>query len=156
MRWYELIGKDIVYLDESGFAVDSPRRYGYSTVGQRCYGDHNWHEKGRLNAIGAIVNFELIAIDLWDGTINSDVFYAWVHESLLPALPDQSVVVLDGAPFHKRSDIAELITNDGHTIRFLPSYSPDLNPIEKKWAEAKAIRRKERCNPWELFLHDKL
>ena len=151
MQWYELIGKDIAYLDESGFAVDSPRTHGYAMKGERCYGQHNWHEKGRINAIGAIVGFQLIAISLWSGTINSDVFYAWTQEALLPALPQQSIVVLDGASFHKRSDIIEAIEEQGHTVRFLPSYSPDLNPIEKKWAQAKAIRRRDQCDPHELF-----
>lgn len=156
IRWYELIGRNIAYLDESGFAVDSPRTHGYTTKGERCYGLHNWHEKGRLNAIGAIIDFELIAITLWDGTINSDVFLHWTKKALLPALPIQSIVVLDGAPFHKRSDIIEAIEEQGHTVRFLPSYSPDLNPIEKKWAQAKAIRRKKRCNPHDLFLCQRL
>jgi transposase len=75
---------------------------------------------------------------------------------LLPSVPKQSVIVLDGAPFHKRSDIIETIETKGHTVQFLPSYSPDLNPIEKKWAQAKAIRRKERCNPYDLFLCQRL
>lgn len=104
-----------------------------------------------MNAIGAIIGFQIIAIQLWSGTVNSDVFYAWTQQSLLPALPDHSIVVLDGAPFHKRSDIIEAIENDGHIVRFLPSYSPDLNPIEKKWAQAKAIRRRDRCDPHTLF-----
>lgn len=104
-----------------------------------------------MNAIGAIIDFQLIAINLWDGTINADVFYAWTQKTLLPALPEQSIVVLDGASFHKRSDIIEAIEGKGHIVRFLPSYSPDLNPIEKKWAQAKAIRRKQCCNPQELF-----
>ncbi|WP_348983415.1 transposase [Piscirickettsia salmonis] len=38
------------------------------------------------------------------------------------------------------------------TKSYLPSYSPDLNPIERKWAEAKAIRRKYRCSIEDLFL----
>ena len=71
--------------------------------------------------------------------------------ALLPSVPAESVVVLDGAPFHKRSDIRDIVESKGHTLEFLPSYSPDLNPIEKKWSQAKAIRRRERCAPHELF-----
>ena len=51
---YESSGQTIIYLDESGFAVDSPRTHGYSKKGQRCYGTQDWHAKGRTNAIGAI------------------------------------------------------------------------------------------------------
>ncbi len=47
--------------------------------------------------------------------------------------------------------MAEAIQQRGMTLEFLPPYSPDLNPIEHKWAQAKAIRRKYRCDPSELF-----
>lgn len=44
-----------------------------------------------------------------------------------------------------------MITANGHILEYLPTYSPDLNPIEHKWAEAKAIRRKIQCSIDELF-----
>ena len=140
-----------MYLDESGFALDSPRTHGYSKKGQRCYGIRDWHARGRLNAIGAIWNFEFLTVDLWDCYIDSDVFYQWLTESLLPKLPAQSVVVMDNATFHKRQDMIQALLKAGHTPEFLPPYSPDLNPIEKKWAQAKAIRRQHRCDPFQLF-----
>lgn len=153
IRWYEDIeGRPIVYLDESGFAVDAPRTHGYSQQGVRCYGEHNWHEKGRLNAIGAILAFKFIAIQLWECNIDADVFLMWVRKALLPAAPPRSVIVLDRATFHRRSDIPALIERKGHTVEYLPAYSPDFNPIEKKWSQAKAIRRRERCDPHKLFL----
>jgi transposase len=152
MKWYEDIEKrPIVYLDESGFAVDAPRTHGYTAKGKRCFDAKNWHEKGRVNAIGALLGFTFIAIQLWKCNIDSDVFVHWIKTALLPSVPEQSVIVLDSAPFHKRSDIIEIIEYNGHTVQFLPSYSPDLNPIEKKWAQSKAVRRRERCNPYELF-----
>ena len=45
----------MVYLDERGFAQDMPRTHGYSRGRTRCYDFHDWHSKGRINAIGAIV-----------------------------------------------------------------------------------------------------
>jgi len=145
-------GRPIVYLDESGFSVDAPRTHGYSYKGMRCYGQKDWHERGRLNAIGAMLAFKLLTVELWDCNIDSDVFHIWVQKALLPSVPKQSVIVMDGAAFHKRSDIIEAIEIKEHIVEFLPSYSPDLNPIEKKWSQAKAIRRKELCDPHELFL----
>ncbi len=157
IQWHEDIEeRSIVYLDESGFAVDAPRTHGYAQTGIRCYGRKDWHAKGRLNAIGAIVAFQLIAIDLWSCNIDSNVFFAWVQKALLPYAPERSVIVMDRASFHKRSDILELIERKGHTVEFLPPYSPDLNPIEKKWSQAKAMRRRERCDPRELFLRQDL
>jgi len=151
MSRYESEGRAIVYLDESGFAQDMPRTHGYAQQGKRCYGVHDWHSKGRINAIGAIVGFVFLTVGLFQGSINSDVFYAWLVQCLLPVLPKQAVVVMDNASFHKRSDMVEAIAKSGATLEFLPPYSPDLNPIEKKWAQAKAIRRKERCDVNTLF-----
>ncbi|MBS9767906.1 MAG: transposase [Flavobacteriaceae bacterium] len=90
---------------------------------------------------------------LFDCYINADVFYTWVSQELLANTPNNSVIVLDNATFHKRSDILQAIEKAGHIVEFLPPYSPDLNPIEKKWAQAKSIRRKINYTPEELFLH---
>ena len=141
-----------MYIDESGFAVDSPRTHGYSLKGQRCYGVQDWHARGRVNAIGAILEFKLITLELWKCNIDSDVFYAWLTQALLPKCPPNSVIVLDNATFHKRQDIQGAIKEAGHILEYLPAYSPDFNPIEHKWAQAKATRRKLRCDPFRLFL----
>lgn len=152
IKHYEIENRPIVYIDESGFATDSPRTRGYSKKGHRCYGLKDWHSKGRVNAIGALVGFTLLTICLFDSTINADVFYHWVNEELIGVLTEKSVIVMDNAAFHKREDIINLLESNSHTIEFLPAYSPDLNPIENKWAQAKAIRKKQRCSPSELFL----
>ena len=71
----------------------------------------------------------------------------------MPILPAHAVVVLDNATFHKRQDIQDAIRKAGHKLEYLPPYSPDLNPIEHKWAQVKSIRRKERCDVEDLFKH---
>lgn len=154
---YEFIeNRPIVYVDESGFSVDSPRDRGYSLKGQRCYAKKDWHARGRVNAIGAITDFKLLNVCLFDTYINADVFYAWLTEQLLPNIPEKSVIVLDNATFHKRNDALKAIEDAGYIAEFLPPYSPDLNPIEKKWAQAKSIRRKFDYTPEELFFYSRL
>ena len=106
--------------------------------------DVDWHSSGR---VGAICGFKMLNVCLFEGNINSDVFYAWLTKELFFSIPEKAVIVLDNATFHKRSDSIQAI----HTVLFLPPYSPDLNPIEKKWAQAKNIRKKHRCSPYELF-----
>ena len=128
-----------------------PRTRGYSAKGERCYGMHDWNAKGRTNAIGAIVNFVFLTLALFKSTINSDVFYAWLTQDLLPKVPTGTVIVMDNASFHKRQDMMTAINQAGCTVAFLPPYSPDLNPIEKKWAQAKAVRKQHRCTVDELF-----
>ena len=117
-----------MYIDESGFSHDMPRTHGYST-----------------NAIGALIGATLLTVSLFESTINSEVFTAWAKQDLLPKLPERSIIVMDNATFHKQPEMQEALAADGHTLLYLPPYSPDLNPIEKKWAQAKSLRRKLSC-----------
>ncbi|MBF7686122.1 transposase [Acinetobacter sp. B10A] len=95
----------IVYLDESGFKSHDYRPYGYSLKGTPCYGSFNWQLKNQTNAIGALYQGQLFAVGLFDCKINSNVFHFWVEQFLIPELPQNSVIVMDNAAFHKRSDI---------------------------------------------------
>ena len=63
---------------------------------------------------------------------------------------------LDHATFHQRGDALETIEKVGQIVEFLPPDSPDLNPIEKKWAPAKSIRPKFGYSPEELFSYSNL
>lgn len=128
-----------------------PRTHGYSPRGQRCYGKHNWGAKGRTNVIGALLAGAMLTTWLCDFNIDADVFKTWVTTDLLPKLEMPSVLIMDNATFHKREDIKNTITKAGHTLEYLPPYSPDLNPIEYKWARAKAMRRKRQCSIAQLF-----
>ena len=88
---------------------------------------------------------------LCDFNVDSDVFHTWITNDLLPVLPARAVIVMDNATFHKRKDTQEIIKAAGHILQYLPPYSPDLNPIEHKWAQAKARRRKTGQNVHQLF-----
>ena len=92
-----------------------------------------------------------LTASLFQCNINSDVFHAWTEQDLLPKLPKDAVIVMDNATFHKRQDTQEMIEKKGFILEYLPPYSPDLNPIEQKWAQAKAIRRRNNCSILELF-----
>ena len=69
---YKSENRILSYIDESGFASDMPRKYGYSKVGKRCYGDYNWNAKGRENVIGALVNNSLTVCGTVNGNVDSD------------------------------------------------------------------------------------
>jgi len=142
----------LVSLDESGFAHDMPRTHGYAPKGKRCYGKHDWGAKGRTNVIGALLGGALLTVSLFSTSINTEIFTNWILYDLIPKLPPNSVVILDNATFHKGAVMQKMIQNAGHTLLYLPPYSPDLNPIEKKWSQAKAIRRRDGCTINELFL----
>lgn len=128
-----------------------PRTHGYAPVGERCPGLQDWQARGRTNVIGALLGKALLTVGLFNTNVNADVFTAWIEQDLIPKLPPKTVLVMDNATFHKRQDTLQAIKNAGHTALFLPPYSPDMNPIEKKWAQAKALRRKLKCSIDQIF-----
>ena len=133
-----------------------PRTHGYSIYGQHCYGKHDWGAKGRTNVIGALLGGVLLTVSMFESTINTDVYTAWVKQDLIPKLPPQSIIVMDNATFHKGNEMKIVIEEAGHTLLYLPPYSPDLNPIEKKWAQAKALRRRIGGSIHSLFKNSNL
>jgi transposase len=138
-------------VDESGFAHDMPRIHGYAPRGQRCFGVRDWQAKGRTNVIGALLNQKLLTTCLVNTSVDSAVFYAWLTQDLLPKVPPNAVIVMDNATFHKRQNSHAEILKAGCALEYLPPYSPDLNPIEHKWAQAKSIRRAQACSLDDLF-----
>ena len=104
-----------------------------------------------IMSIGAIISGKFITATIFDCNIDTVIFNAWLCEDLLPKLPDNNVLVLDNASFHNKKFINTALQKHGHVALFLPPYSPELNSIERKWAQVKSIRRKERCNVHKLF-----
>jgi len=119
-----------------------PRTHGYAPRGNRCPGKHDWNAKGRVNVIGALLAGMLLSVGLTNKNVDAGIFNMWLTQDLIPKLPQGAVLVLDNATFHKRADTRAAIETAGHTLEYLPSYSPDLNKIEQKRAQAKAVRRK--------------
>ena len=134
-------GYPIVYMDESGFEAETIRSHGYAPIGKPCIDSYNWQGKKRTNVIGALYDKMLFALDYFKHNINSRIFYEWCKHKLIPSLKTKCVIVMDNARFHKSKRIQKLLNRHGHRILWLPPYSPDLNPIEKKWAQVKFLRQ---------------
>ncbi len=92
----------------------------------------------RKSIIAALSNHSFLAPMTFEGTCDSALFNAWLKQVLIPALKPGQVLILDNASFHKSAETRRLIEEEGCRLMFLPPYSPDLNPIEKCWANLKA------------------
>ena len=90
----------------------------------------------RINAIGAISTEGMEDVYIVEGNVTGEVFVKFVRNCLLPILEpfngtnSHSVVVMDNASVHHYEEVADIITGVGSIVRFLPPYSPELNPIE--------------------------
>ena len=76
-----------------------------------------------------------------DGATDTEAFKAYVQHVLSPSLQPGDVVIMDNLSPHKGATVQRLIEKAGAEILFLPSYSPDLNPIEKMWSKVKSNLR---------------
>ncbi len=95
--------------------------------------------KDRTNVVGALYGKTLFALDCLKTNINKKVFYNWCKVMLIPKLKKKCIIVMDNISLHKR--VQKLPNRHSHRLLFLPPYSPDLNPIEKKWAQVKFLRQ---------------
>jgi transposase len=84
-----------------------------------------------------------------DGSMTGEIFLTYVEQYLVPTLKRKDVVIMDNLSAHKVPGIREAIEAAGATLRYLPQYSPDLNPIEMLFSKLKAFLRKlaERTIP---------
>lgn len=141
----------IVCLDESSAKTNMTRLYGRSLAGERCYDsapDGRWRSTTVLSSLRADAHTECI---IYEGGTSRAVFETYMEKVLCPSLRPGDMVVLDNLSSHKSARITEMVTACGAELRYLPVYSPDLNPIEKMWSKMKAILRRIKARtPDEL------
>ena len=78
---------------------------------------------------------------VFKGALNKEIFESYVEKVLAPSLRPGDIVVMDNLSAHKSQKVEELINSCHAELRFLPPYSPDLNPIAKMWSKVKQILR---------------
>jgi transposase len=88
-----------------------------------------------------------------EGATDTAVFQAYVREILCPSLRPGDIVIMDNLSPHKNEQTVALIAAAGATARFLPAYSPDLNPIEMMWSKVKALLRAAEARSPEQLQH---
>ena len=133
-----------VFLDECGVTTDLLRRFGRSPRGTRLH-DHTPCGHWQTHTVIAGLRLEgLTAPAVFDGPIDTPTFRAYVEPVLVPTLRPGDVVILDNLAVHKHPEISAAIAAVGAQLRFLPPYSPDLNPIEQAFAKLKACLRAAR------------
>ena len=118
------------------------RLYGRSKRGTRLI-DTSPHGHWKTSTfIAGLREDGLVAPAVFDGAINADLFLAYVEQVLVPTLTPDDIVVMDNLSSHKKPAVRQAIEAAGATLKFLPAYSPDLNPIEQVFAKLKALLRR--------------
>ena len=129
--------RSLVYIDESGIELKICKDRGWGKKGEKLVAKKSGKYYERTNIIAGLMDNKSIAPMVFNGSCNTDLFNNWVEHFLIKVLKPGQVVIMDNASFHKSQKTKELIESVGCKLIFLPPYSPDLNPIEKFWANMK-------------------
>jgi transposase len=124
----------VVFVDETGIDQCLYREYARAPRGQKVIAKISGRKFKRTNIVAGICDGKWVAPLEYAGTTDSALFEYWFENCLLKEVGKGSVIVLDNATFHKKSILPGLAKKYNCDVLFLPPYSPDLNPIEKKWA----------------------
>lgn len=133
---------DLVFVDESGIDHELVKQYGWGMRGEKVMGERIGKTHTRTSMIAGLCAGKILAPFCMKEHINGEVFYIWLREHLIPELKPNQMVILDNISFHKYEEIREELERAGCRLKYLPKYSPDLNPIEKYWAFVKEKIRK--------------
>jgi transposase len=147
----------LVFLDESGASTAMDRTHGRCASGKRVDGPvpHGHWKVTTLTAAVRLGGIPEAACLAFAGATDASCFEAYAGRCLAPTLRPGDIVVMDNLASHKRAAAVAAIEAAGATVRFLPPYSPDLNPIEKLFSKLKAFLRKAKARSIEA-LHDAL
>jgi transposase len=141
----------LIFLDESSIDTGMTRLYGRGASNERVTDytpDTRFERTTVLSSIRA--NGDMVPL-IFEGSLNGELFREYIAQCLAPTLKTGDIVVMDNLSSHKVEGVVEPIIAAGATVRYLPPYSPDLNPIEMMWSKIKAYLRKVKARTKELL-----
>ena len=95
-----------------------------------------------ITFVAALRHNKMTAPMVVEGAMTGEMFLAYIEQCLVPTLRRNDIVVMDNCRVHMGPAIREAIEKAHATLRYLPKYSPDLNPIELPYSKFKAFLRK--------------
>jgi transposase len=144
-----LDARGLVFVDEMGTNISLSPLYAWAKKGQRAYCSVP-RNRGTNTTLLSSMSAEGMGPSLTvEGATTSVVFEAYVEQVLGPTLRKGQVVVMDNLSAHKGERVRELIEERGCELIYLPSYSPDLNPIEEAFSKIKRLLRKAEARTKE-------
>jgi transposase len=150
--WQRYMDADrFVFLDETGATTSMTRRYGWGERGDRLVDAAPYGPWKTTTFVAGLRASGIIAPFVLDGPMNGDAFRAYVEQVLAPELEPGDAVVMDNLRPHKVAGVREAIRAAGASVLYLPSYSPDLNPIEQCLAKLKELLRKAAARTKEAL-----
>jgi transposase len=141
----------LVFVDESGFHTSMTPTHARGPKGERVY-DYVPRNRGRSTTLIAGLSLHgPQASWMFEGGVNAATFETYVQHILAPSLVAGQIVIMDNHQAHKQDVVRELIEARGCELILLPTYSPDLSPIEELFSKVKALVRKANARSQETL-----
>jgi transposase len=148
----DLNPENLVFIDETGAKTNLVRLFGRAPRGQRLVAPVPHGHWMTTTFVAALRHNEISAPCVFDGPMDGASFLTYVEHFLAPTLRQGDIVVMDNLASHKVAGVKEAIERAGATLRYLPAYSPDLNPIEQAFAKLKAALRKAAARTFDALI----
>jgi transposase len=153
--WFEgqldLDPSKLVFVDETWATTNMAPLHGWAPRGERLRAGIPLGRWKRTTFVAGLRLTGMTAPMVLEGSINGARFLDYVRRVLAPTLTQGDIVVIDNLSSHKSDEVREAIEAVGATVRFLPPYSPDFNPIEKAFAKLKALLRRAAARTLEAL-----
>jgi transposase len=131
----------LVFIDETAVSTNMVRLYGRGPRGERVIDEVPQGTWRTITFVAALRHDKMVAPMVFDGAMTGEMFVAYLEHCLVPTLKRNDIVVMDNLRAHKVAGVREAIETAGRTLRYLPQYSPDLNPIEMPFSKFKTYLR---------------
>lgn len=148
----DLSPEHLVFIDETGAKTNLVRLFGRAPRGQRLVAPVPHGHWMTTTFAAALRHDAITAPCVFNGPMDGASFLTYVEHFLAPALHEGDIVVMDNLASHKVAGVKEAIERAGARLRYLPAYSPDLNPIEQAFAKLKAALRKAAARTFDALL----
>ena len=139
----------LVFIDETAVTTKMTRAYGRAPLGERLVAKVPHGHWKTLTLVAALRLDGVTAPYVIDGAMDGRSFLAYVEQVLVPTLRRHDIVFMDNVRTHKVAGVLEAIEAAGAQLRYLPAYSPDLNPIEQVFAKLKHLLRKAAARSFD-------
>lgn len=142
-----------VWVDECGTHTSLARLRARAPRGKRAYGREPRNRGKNTTLIASMTLAGAMGTSMAvEGATDKEVFEAYVEHFLAPALEEGQVVMMDRLGAHRTKKVRELVEERGAELWLLPSYSPDLNPIEEAFSKVKGLLRKAGARTREALI----
>ncbi len=148
--WHRIIrnidARRLVFVDEFGVNIRLARLFGWAPRGKRSRGSVPRNYGKNLSVCAALSLEGITAVMTIEGAVDGLAFEHYVERLLVPSLKLRQIVIMDNLSAHKQAAVRQAIEAVGARVVFLPSYSPDFNPIEMAISVIKQALRREEAN----------